>query len=93
MVKRMDDEHEKVWVNVQDSEEIQPEIVQGPQQLPPDLDRASKLMDLSRQYMESVVTELNLDREQFYAGVGMGIKMILETTQNLINGQKKPPEI
>lgn len=89
----MTDEHEKVWVDVNDSEENQPEIVQGPQQLPPDPDRAAKLMEISRQYMESVITELNLDREQFYAGVGLGIEMILNTTQNLINGQKKPPEI
>lgn len=92
MTEKTDSEHKKVWDNVQISEEKQPEIVQGPQQLPPELDRAAKLLEISRQYMETVISELDLDREQFYEGVGMGINMLLNTTANLIREQKKPPQ-
>lgn len=88
----MDSEHEKVWDNVQISEERTAEVLQESAQLPPDQDRAAKLIDLSRQYMESVVSELNLDRQQFYEGVGVGINMILNMAAKLITG-KKPPEI
>lgn len=81
MNEKQDSEHEKVWDDVQISEE-------KTDQLPQVQDQASKLMDLSRQYMESVIAELNLDREQFYEGVGQGLNMILNVTASFLQGKK-----
>lgn len=81
MNEKQDSEHEKVWDDVQISEE-------KTDQLPQVQDQAAKLMDLSRQYMESVIAELNLDREQFYEGVGQGLNMILSVTANFLQGKK-----
>lgn len=81
MNEKQDSEHEKVWDDVQISEE-------KTDQLPQVQDQAAKLMDLSRQYMESVIAELNLDREQFYEGVGQGLNMILNVTANFLQGKK-----
>lgn len=81
MNEKQDSEHEKVWDDVQISEE-------KTDQLPQVQDQAAKLMDLSRQYMESVIAELNLDREQFYEGVGQGLNMILNVTASFLQGKK-----
>lgn len=81
MNEKQDSEHEKVWDDVQISEE-------KTDQLPQVQDQAAKLIDLSRQYMESVIAELNLDREQFYEGVGQGLNMILNVTANFLQGKK-----
>lgn len=81
MNEKQDSEHEKVWDDVQISEE-------KTDQMPQVQDQAAKLMDLSRQYMESVIAELNLDREQFYEGVGQGLNMILNVTASFLQGKK-----
>ena len=55
------------------------------EELPPETaSQAEKLMKLSRDYMESVVKELDLDPDEFYKGVGMGIQTILGVTTKFL---------
>lgn len=82
MNEKQDSEHEKVWDDVQISEE-------KTDQLPQVQDQAAKLMDLSRQYMESVIDELDLDREKFYEGVGQGLNLILSVTAKFLQDKKQ----
>lgn len=92
MNEKQDSEHEKVWDDVQISEEKtdQPltdfNINTIQQQAK---DQAAKLMDLSRQYMESVIDELDLDREKFYEGVGQGLNLILSVTAKFLQDKKQ----
>lgn len=51
--------------------------------------KAAKLMTLSAAYMDSVVKELDLDPEEFYAGVGLGLKTILNVTASFLQEQEK----
>lgn len=68
-----------------DDQKNDPVIIE---ELPKAENSAETFQRITKEYMETLVKEMDLNREVFYEGVSQGIDMIMKITAGLLTGKK-----